>query len=248
MQATYGFLAGNRERGLIHDFAHKIWAFYFKVPVDTCPQFEEDIYQKIREHFFKADWHEVFDFLEAAVLYWPWRSGSNDPDELQARLNFALEEELSGFRFIDGQAVKITSAEEIASIETVVKDEKFSTVGAHMATALRHLASRPKPDLRNSIKESISAVEAMAQIVTGKKGATLGDALDRMKRSDGPIHPALRLGLEKLYGYTSDAEGIRHALMEQSSLTVADARFMLIACSAFVNYLKATMDPGLAGT
>jgi hypothetical protein len=33
--------------------------------------------------------------------------------------------------------------------------------------------------------------------------------------------------------------------MEESSLTLADARFMLIACSAFVNYLKATMDPGL---
>jgi hypothetical protein len=43
---------------------------------------------------------------------------------------------------------------------------------------LRHLSSKPKPDLRNSIKESISAVEAMTQIATGEKGVTLADALE----------------------------------------------------------------------
>jgi hypothetical protein len=53
------------------------------------------------------------------------------------------------------------------------------------------------------------------------------------------LHPAFREALSKMYGYTSDADGIRHSLMEESRLDGDDARFMLVTCSAFVNYLKA---------
>lgn len=53
------------------------------------------------------------------------------------------------------------------------------------------------------------------------------------------VHPALRGAFQKLYGYTSDADGIRYALLEESNLDFEDAKFMLVSCSAFVNYLKA---------
>ena len=52
------------------------------------------------------------------------------------------------------------------------------------------------------------------------------------------LHTALQQAFKKLYGYTSDADGIRHALLEEASLDFEDAKFMLVACSAFVNYLK----------
>ncbi|MBY0098678.1 hypothetical protein [Mesobacillus maritimus] len=51
------------------------------------------------------------------------------------------------------------------------------------------------------------------------------------------MHGALREGFLKIYGYTSDGDGIRHALIEEPSLSFEDAKFMLVACSAFVNYL-----------
>ena len=54
-----------------------------------------------------------------------------------------------------------------------------------------------------------------------------------------PLHPALAGAFQKLYGYTSDADGIRHALMEESNLDLADASLMLVACSGFVSYLLA---------
>jgi hypothetical protein len=50
----------------------------------------------------------------------------------------------------------------------------------------------------------------------------------------------LKSAFLSLYGYTSDANGIRHALLEEAQLTFEDAQFMLVACSAFVNYLTAT--------
>lgn len=52
------------------------------------------------------------------------------------------------------------------------------------------------------------------------------------------MHPALKGAFEKLYGYTSSAKGIRHALLDEPNLGFEDAKFMLVSCSAFVNYLK----------
>jgi len=60
----------------------------------------------------------------------------------------------------------------------------------------------------------------------------------KLKDKGVEIHPAFEGALEKMYGYTSDAQGIRHALLDESTLDSADALFMLVSCSAFVNYLK----------
>ena len=53
------------------------------------------------------------------------------------------------------------------------------------------------------------------------------------------LHSALKEGLKKISGYLSDADGIRHAMMDKSNLTLDDAKFMLVSCSAFFNYLIA---------
>ena len=45
----------------------------------------------------------------------------------------------------------------------------------------------------------------------------------------------------KLYGYTSDEGGIRHAMLDEPNLTSADARYFLLSCTSFVNYLKAQL-------
>lgn len=96
--------------------------------------------------------------------------------------------------------------------------------------------NRETPDYRNSIKESISAVESLAKVLSGSDKATLGEALKEIEKN-GKLHSALKSAFSSLYGYTNDAEGIRHALLDESSLTKADARFMLVSCSSFVNYL-----------
>ena len=52
----------------------------------------------------------------------------------------------------------------------------------------------------------------------------------------------LNRAFHNLYAYTSEEHGIRHSLLNESNLSFADARFMLIACSAFVNYLVSKAD------
>jgi len=70
-----------------------------------------------------------------------------------------------------------------------------------------------------------------------KKSGNFG--LKKLEDKGIELHPALKSSFSSLYGYTNDADGIRHALLEESTLDFDDAKFMLVSCSAFVNYLAA---------
>jgi hypothetical protein len=111
----------------------------------------------------------------------------------------------------------------------------------HIQTALDLFSKRPDPDYRNAIKEAISAIESIALQMSGKKGAGLGHALGALERK-APLHGALRSAFDKLYGYTSDESGIRHAMIEDSKVGFEEAKYMIVACSAFVNYLAAKAE------
>ena len=66
----------------------------------------------------------------------------------------------------------------------------------------------------DSIRESIHAVESIARILSPDAAKTLAPALRALEKRH-PIHGALREGFNKLYGYTSDEQGIRHPLNGQ---------------------------------
>jgi hypothetical protein len=51
------------------------------------------------------------------------------------------------------------------------------------------------------------------------------------------FHGALKAALGSLYGWTSDDGGIRHGIFGAETVGRAEAQFMLIACSALVNFL-----------
>lgn len=62
--------------------------------------------------------------------------------------------------------------------------------------------------------------------------------LKKIEDSGVVIHKALKSAFNILYGYTSDANGIRHAGdIGGPSSTFDEAKFMLVSCSAFINYL-----------
>jgi hypothetical protein len=94
------------------------------------------------------------------------------------------------------------------------------------------------PDYRNSIKESISAVESLVKVTAGSDKGTLGQLTKKLE-VDIQLHPALTAAFSSLYGYASDEGGIRHALMDSDSIAFEDAKFFLVVCSAFVNFVEA---------
>lgn len=227
LRPSYG---GAGRFGKIDDFSKVLWFQFFKKPIDTRPTSPNELLAVIRKFFFGCEWYEVYDFLEFVLQL-------EKTEQLTAAINNILERELAGYRYVSEAFVPVTDAQEIESIEHALDSGPFVGVAAHLRSALDHLGRKQDPDYRNSIKESISAVESMAKELTGNPKASLGDALSILE-TKGELHPALKKSLSVLYGYTSDEEGIRHAMLEEPRLSAADAKFILVACSAFVNYLK----------
>lgn len=158
----------------------------------------------------------------------------------EALYNSVFEQEYVGYRLINCQAQAITDYNEIQTIQESV-NSKYSEVKQHFNKALGFLSDRQSPDYANSIKESISAVERMCSIIVGHK-ATLNDALKEFEKCQVEIHPALKRAFSQLYGYTSDASGIRHSgELGGKDSTFEEAKFMLVSCCAFVNYLTGIM-------
>ena len=141
------------------------------------------------------------------------------------------------YRFVDGLITRITEKQEVDEIEQAL--EQAGPVQSHLRQALEHLSRRESPDYRNSIKESISAVESVVTVVVGENG-TLGQLIKKLEEKIG-LHPALKTAFNSLYGYASDQSGIRRALMEADKLQFDDAKFFPVVCSAFVNFVRAKL-------
>lgn len=217
--------------GTVQSLLVAVWVGFLKRPADTF-RIEPGL-AELRELFFNWPWNQVYDLVEFVA-----NAGLDAQQRFQylEACNAVLARDLAGYRFVEGELVPIATEEELSAIEQARRDAgAYGPVREHLRQAASLLADRANPDFRNSVKESISAVEAACGIVTDRKGS-LGECLKLLGREDA-LHPAFRDALSKLYGWSSDAQGIRHALMDAPSLDLADARFMLVVCSAFVSYL-----------
>lgn len=229
MLRVYGF------SGAMQNLMKQFFDSYLKSKVDDAPKDYSLMQEYLRSFISRAMWYAVYDFFEFLVANFP-----NDEvnEEFMKACNEILETELSAYRFVGKQITQVTSKEEIVEIEEAL-ESPFKAVNTHLEDALKLMSDKESPNYRNSIKESISAVEAVCRIIANDKNATLGQALSIIgKKGKVKLHKALKDAFDHLYGYTSSAEGIRHSLLdEKSSLSFEDAKFMLVSCSAFINYL-----------
>jgi hypothetical protein len=218
----------------IDALARRLWFHFFNRDLDGLPAFhshygDKGAYDLLKHFFFSGKWYEVYDFLEEIS-----KDQSRVLDtKLREWINQELETHNAAYRFVGETIVEITDENEIGAIEDGLSHSD-APVREHLAAAVRMLSDREAPDYRNAVKEAISAVEAACRIVTGQPSATLGDALKKISN----IHPAFARAFSQLYGYTSDASGIRHSLTDEPDVSYADAKFMVVACAAFVSYLK----------
>jgi hypothetical protein len=220
------------------DFCKEIWANYFKYPLDTLSTNNFESQRQIRDYFFKAEWYEVYDFLEFVV-------GMNSiPYFIEffiEKANQILEIEFSAYRFIDGKICPISNSLEINEIEeALIQNNSFTSlngVNIHLTNALDKLSDRVNPDYRNSIKESISALETAFRTITGE--STLGKALNSLESNGVKIDEQLKNGYEKIYAFTNNKQsGIRHAIIdEHNEPDFDDAKYILLLSSSMINYL-----------
>lgn len=192
---------------------------------------ENEKLEEIKNHILQCEWYEVYDFVEKHISCIPEESRV----ERTEQYNSLFEEEGVPFRLVNDIVVPIYSEIELTAIEQSLRT-KYDSVNQHVEKALRCFSDRNNPDYENTIKEAISAVEAMCCIVNSKN-ETLNKALKHLKDKGVHIHPAMESAFVSLYAYTSDEKGIRHAGMDFVNAPAEDAKYMLVTCSAFINYL-----------
>ena len=219
-----------------------IWKDFFKRPLDSMPNNWHDAKDQLRDYFFsRAAWYDIYDFIEFVPQHDPLGATAGRPARFRIAVNEVLEREMSGYRFVDELIAPITDQVEIGEVETAIGG-KNQAVAEQLQKALHFLSDRDNRDYRNSVKESISAVEGFVMSTLGTDKGTLGNLLGQLD-AQASLHPAFKDALSKLYGYTSDEGGIRHALLEDSrAVSFEEAKFMLVLCSAFINYVRGTVS------
>ena len=189
-----------------------------------------DLVEYIAQDENRKRWHDqCYDFYSRrSAIFVP------GPKEF----NRVFEKFMVGYRFVDGQITPITSDKEMASIEGAIKDSPLA-VQESLSKALGFLSSRTKPDYAKAVQCAVSAVESQCCIILGLEKVTLGDALKQLEKRGVRLHPALKEAFLKLYGFASNEAGVRHGTSKPSDVDQSLAKFMLVTCSAFVNYLIA---------
>jgi hypothetical protein len=198
-------------------------------------EFENDARRLIgtlKIRFTSGGYVEILGFVQFVLRH------EMCPMGLHKRINAALEMSHSAYRIADElNVVPYGSQGEHKAVVQAFSDlaaDEFNGARTHLRNASDQLTAG---NFGESVKESIHAVESVARILDPTSN-TLDPALKRLGASVR-IHPSLISGFGKLYGYTSDEEGVRHALLTEpvSPVDEAEALYMFGSCAAFVSYL-----------
>lgn len=232
---VYEFMVGSSDGSFIVDTWRQILLDYhvnrLHKPADEFADYLSIQCKLIKPAILSRDYIRLLGFIQFALRH-------KDVDYyFSPRIDQALKISCAAYSVLDGKTiVPIGSEAELKNLKRALDDlasSEFRGARVHLADAGAALASG---DWRNSIRESIHAVESVARSL-GRAGS-LSDALTKLEQST-KFHPALKKGFLSIYGFTSDEQGIRHPLIdsEDGKVDESDALFMIGACAAFVSYL-----------
>jgi AbiJ N-terminal domain 4 len=199
--------------------------------LDPFPENRRDAIAEVSEVIAQGTWSDVLGWLEFVLKHPACPSQFvQEVDAIMAYCHLA-------YRVFDRVVIcPVGSGPERETIARAFADlhsAEFHGARDHLSKAASELTAG---NFAGSIRESINAVESVAR--TLEPDGKLSKALEKLERS-AKIHPAMKAGFDKLYGYTSDEQGIRHAHLNEPSAKPdeTDALFMIGACAAFVSYL-----------
>lgn len=185
--------------------------------------------ESIEKLFDNGDFSYIYEILE-----------NTTPEEGRETLNRILEQEKCNYRMgNDGLFIKVGSEEELENIEQTVSLASGSAK-EHFQTAVREYSRRGQDINYASVcNEAIKAVEALAhQFLDDKyKNATLGACLEPLRQKHS-IPSFIMEPIKKIWESSNHGDSAtRH---EGSSVDEPEAYYILIMCSAFMNYVYKT--------
>lgn len=216
--------------------AQDLWVLHLKLDAKFFPREPSALNEFIGAFLTDQDIGPAFDLVEFFIRH------DRCSAELKGDISRAFVESGAAYRVVGNQIVAIGTEEQAAAFEQAITATEMRGALA----ARKHLMDAGV-ELRNgnwagSVRESIHAVEATA-VSFAPNAKTLGEALGALEKQHH-LHGALKDAFKKLYGYTNDEQGIRHAVVFDGKPKVdeTDALFMLGACASFVSYLLARLS------
>ena len=226
----YHYLIGNPWRRILYDY-HV--SFLFEPADEFSHRFDTNV-ANVKDLFLHQPYNEVFDFVQFVLRH------RLVPDRFSKTVDVALKKFLCAYAVIeDGPTiVPISSPEQRDSLREnfkVLESGPFEGARSHFRKSAECIN---KDDMAGSIRESIHGVESIARRLDENAATSLKPALKALVAKGVVLHPAFKKGVENLYGYTGDEDGIRHALLEtDANVGMEEAVFMFGACTSFSSYL-----------
>ena len=198
--------------------------------------------QVVEEKWTRAhkngEWFKFYDMCEFLIA-----NGSRGR-EIAAAIQRALDKMGNpGCRLMDGKFVPDFSREEAEEVRMACA-RAFTGARMHMKNAVAAFADRERPDYAHTVKEAISAVESLVKELTGKEEVRSGlrqlakDGILPKDRDPKGKAPFLVEALDRYWAYANKTS--RHGLKSgESPPDAGTARFLLVTCAAFVNYMTA---------
>jgi len=220
---------------------NRIWDGLLNRPIDELNDDRgPSPLEALKRHFDSCEWHRCYEALEFIA-----KNGHHEGQNtsFMRECNEVLEQEGCPYRFeVESRViVPVVEPEQREAVEEALR-VPVGSVNRQLHQALLSLAqSRGGPvtaSARNSIRESIHAVEGMSRFLLGDAKITLGESL-RLLAERLELPPALTKALSALYGWASDEPGVRHSEVGETDpdASMEEAAFMLVTASAAVTYL-----------
>ena len=218
-------------------FIERVLGKFFKKSEDEIDTSYDEVVHQFKDSIVYGIFNEVLDLVQFMV------NDRKYGEKLVNPINKSFETcvaayylDMSGgppYRFFP----RSNEAQGEATQESIktIRDGGMEGAATHLRDAAAHINARQFAD---SISDSIHAVESVARRID-PKSKTLRPALNSLENAGLIKHRALKEAFAKLYGYTSDEQGIRHSLTDKNSpdVDLDEAMFMFGACASFAAYL-----------
>ena len=209
---------------------------YHHRPLDEWTSVFPSVRAGLRKFIEQKPFNKIFDLFQYIMRH------DRCPEDFVVKMSMAFRSCQLAYTIDTSPPVTIfpaTTPEEGAEIRRNLNDLRIAGLDgctSHLQTASKCINDG---DWAGSIRESIHAVESVARQVDPRASKALVPALNSLEKQGVLQHRALKEALSKLYGYTSDEEGIRHSLLDkaEANVTIDEAVFMLGACASFASYL-----------
>lgn len=162
--------------------------------------------------------------------------------DFETDINQLFAEEGIVYRMTEGllhRPGRLHSQRVTAKAQVVLRDQRLRVSRAHFAKAQKFFSACPDPDLPNSIKEAVSALEAAAKSLFPTKSKDFEKCMKEIRDADGDaIPPTILNGLMSTYRFRGAGEGVAHGGSKGGKPTAALTEWVLTVVASSIIYLR----------